>query len=112
MEETTRVLNVLIKTDTVHLEGILSIPKSPSALVLFAHGSGSSRFSPRNLYVSRVFQNASFATLLFDLMTPQEERLDSITGEMKFNLNFLSNRIIGATKWAQEQPEIKGKIYY
>eukprot|EP01132_Coremiostelium_polycephalum_P004580 gene4580-5717_t len=90
--------SVTIKTseNEIYLDGILTIPEDPIGVIIFA---GSSRFSPRNLYVSKVFQSAGFATLLFDLLTPQEERLDSITNEFRTNLLFLANRITDATQW-------------
>ncbi|EFA85229.1 hypothetical protein PPL_02229 [Heterostelium album PN500] len=104
----SRLSNVTIKVDCVTLEGILCIPLNPIGIIVFSHGTGSSRISPSNLYVSKVLNSAGFATLLFDLLTPQEERLDSITGEFRSNLNFLSNRIISTTNWIKENPLLTG----
>src|SRR5215469_737475 len=81
-------------TSNVTLEGNLNIPERPRGLVLFVHGSGSSRFSPRNQYVARVLQEAGFATLLIDLLTPQEEEQDLTTEHVRFNIDLLSERVV------------------
>jgi putative phosphoribosyl transferase len=86
------------------LDGNLTIPDEATALVLFAHGSGSSRHSPRNQFVARTLNNAGLATLLFDLLTPEEEAIDLRTREHRFNIGLLAERLVHATKWAQ-QPE-------
>ena len=86
------------------LDGNLTIPDEATALVLFAHGSGSSRHSPRNQFVARTLNNAGLATLLFDLLTPEEEAIDLRTREHRFNIGSLAERLVHATKWAQ-QPE-------
>jgi dienelactone hydrolase len=83
----------------VALEGELAIPAHAAGLVLFAHGSGSSRHSPRNQYVARVLQRVRMATLLMDLLTSKEEALDSRTAELRFNIELLAQRLIGATEW-------------
>ncbi|EGC30318.1 hypothetical protein DICPUDRAFT_92997 [Dictyostelium purpureum] len=75
--------------------------------MIFVHGVGSSRFSPRNLYLSKFFQSLGFSTLLFDIMTPQEERLNNITGEYKYNVNFISKRIISATQFINSNQKLK-----
>jgi dienelactone hydrolase len=77
-------------------------------LILFAHGSGSSRLSPRNKYVAEVLQDSGFATLLFDLLTAEEERIDASTGELRFNIPFLTERLIAATNWMLRQPGVQG----
>jgi putative phosphoribosyl transferase len=87
------------------LSGSLTIPESSKALVLFAHGSGSSRHSPRNQYVARILNRASLGTLLFDLLTPEEEALDIYTREHRFNIGLLAKRLMHATKWARQQQE-------
>ena len=94
-------------TGSVTLEGNLSIPEQPHGVVLFVHGSGSSRFSPRNQYVARVLQEAGFATLLIDLLTPQEEEQDRSTGHVRFNIDLLSERVVQVTNWLTEQPGIR-----
>ncbi len=79
-------------SSSVTLEGILSIPERSRGVVLFVHGSGSSRFSPRNQYVARMLQEARFATLLIDLLTQEEE--DRYTGRLRFNIDLLSERVV------------------
>jgi dienelactone hydrolase len=89
------------------LSGNLSISKDASALVLFAHGSGSSRHSPRNQFVARTLNEAGLATLLFDLLTHEEEAIDTQTRELRFNINLLAERLVHATKWAKQQPQTR-----
>jgi len=91
---------VFVDVDRVTLEGTLALPKDAQALVLFAHGSGSSRHSPRNQYVARMLQSERIGTLLFDLLTHREESIDQNTGELRFNIPFLAKRLVGATRWA------------
>jgi len=73
------------------------------ALILFVHGSGSSRHSPRNQFVARTLNQAGLSTLLFDLLTPEEESVDLYTREHRFNINLLAERLVHATKWAKQQ---------
>ena len=87
------------------LHGNLNIPENVSALVLFAHGSGSSRHSPRNQFVSRTLNEAGLATLLFDLLTPEEEAIDMQTREHRFNIDLLAMRLGHSTKWAKQQEQ-------
>ena len=87
------------------LPGNLNIPEKASALVLFAHGSGSSRRSPRNQFVARTLNEAGLATLLFDLLTPEEEAIDMQTREHRFNIGLLAVRLGHATKWAKQQEQ-------
>jgi putative phosphoribosyl transferase len=89
------------------LDGNLRIPDSVIALVLFAHGSGSSRHSPRNQFVARTLNDAGLATLLFDLLTPEEEAIDLRTREHRFNIGLLVERLVHATKWAQQQEQTR-----
>ena len=89
------------------LSGNLTIPKNAVALVLFAHGSGSSRHSPRNQFVARTLNNSGLGTLLFDLLTPEEEALDIHTREHRFNIGLLAERLVHATKWARQQEETR-----
>ncbi len=98
---------VVINVDGVTLEGTLSLPKSARGLVLFAHGSGSSRHSPRNRYVAQVLQSQRIATLLFDLLTHHEETVDSFSGEFRFNIPFLAKRLVGATRWVMSSIDIQ-----
>ncbi|PYL23557.1 MAG: hydrolase [Verrucomicrobia bacterium] len=87
------------------LSGNLTIPENAMALVLFAHGSGSSRHSPRNQFVARTLNRADLGTFLFDLLTPEEEAVDVHTREHRFNINLLAERLVHATKWARQQKE-------
>jgi putative phosphoribosyl transferase len=89
------------------LSGNLTIPENAIELVLFAHGSGSSRHSPRNQFVARTLNRAGLGTLLFDLLTPGEEALDIRTREHRFNISLLAERLVHATKWAKEQKETR-----
>ena len=89
------------------LSGNLTIPENAIALVLFAHGSGSSRHSPRNQFVARTLNSAGLGTVLFDLLTPEEEALDIYTREHRFNISLLAERLVNATKWACQQEETR-----
>src|SRR5438067_13013260 len=89
------------------LSGNLTIPENAMALVLFAHGSGSSRHSPRNQFVARTLNRADLGTFLFDLLTPEEEAVDVHTREHRFNINLLAERLVHATKWARQQEETR-----
>lgn len=89
------------------LEGRMTIPQGAKGLVLFAHGSGSSRQSPRNQYVAEVLQENGLATLLFDLLTRKEESVDVYTAELRFDIPFLANRLAGATYWALRNPDTR-----
>jgi putative phosphoribosyl transferase len=88
-----------IPVGNVRVEGTLTLPSGAKGVVLFAHGSGSSRFSPRNQYVAIEFNKAKIGTLLFDLLTHEEEETDIVTAEYRFNIPLLAERLIGATEW-------------
>jgi dienelactone hydrolase len=81
------------------------VPPGAKGLVLFAHGSGSSRHSPRNRYVAGVLQEAGLGTLLVDLLTQQEEQLDARTAHLRFDIGMLAERLAGATDWLARQPD-------
>jgi len=98
---------VSIDLEGATLEGTLVLPKGADGLVLFAHGSGSSRHSPRNRYVAQVLQAHGIATLLFDLLTRREESIDEYSGELRFDIPFLAKRLSGATKWILNSPDTK-----
>jgi putative phosphoribosyl transferase len=98
---------VSIPCEKVKLEGLLHIPKGVRGIVLFAHGSGSSRLSSRNQHVAAVLQKAKFATLLFDLLTPEEEAVDVNTGIYRFDITFLAERLTSATHWVTHNPVLK-----
>jgi len=88
-----------IPVDGITLEGDLTIPEGATAIVLFAHGSGSSRFSPRNRAVASELQSAGFATLLLDLLTVEEEDAEAATRHLRFNIELLATRLGAATDW-------------
>jgi putative phosphoribosyl transferase len=87
------------------LEGNLIIPKAAEGIIVFAHGSGSSRHSPRNQYVAQVLNNAGLATLLTDLLTREEEEVDIKTRQHRFNIDLLSKRLIAVTDWIIQNPD-------
>lgn len=97
-----RLIRVMV--GSAILEGNLGIPAGARGMVLFAHGSGSSRHSPRNRYVAGVLQAGGLATLLIDLLTPDEERLDMRTPHLRFDINLLTNRLASAMTWLVQQP--------
>src|SRR6266481_8807696 len=89
------------------LEANLNLPEKAGGVVLFAHGSGSGRHSPRNRYVARVLNEARLATLLIDLLTPEEEAVDLRTARLRFDIRLLALRLIGATDWLTEHPDTR-----
>lgn len=99
--------SVTMRVDGVVLHGDLQLPPDASGLVLFAHGSGSSRNSPRNRFVADVLVTAGLGTLLFDLLTEDEERIDLRTRELRFNIPLLTARLAAATGWVLEQEELQ-----
>src|ERR1700693_83032 len=88
----------------VMLDGNLTLPEESRAIVLFAHGSGSSRHSPRNRYVARVLNEAKLATLLIDLLTLHEEVVDARTAQLRFDIDLLAERLVDATDWPTPVP--------
>src|SRR5215472_18261190 len=98
---------VQIHAESEVLSGNLTIPDNASALVLFVHGSGSSRHSLRNQFVARTLNDAGLATLLFDLLTPEEEAIDLRTREHRFNVALLAERLLQTTKWAKQQEQTR-----
>jgi dienelactone hydrolase len=96
---------VRVPAGSATLEGNLAIPEAARGVVLFAHGSGSSRRSPRNRYVARLLNDAKLATLLVDLLTPDEEAIDMRTGHLRFDIGLLAERLIDATDWLTELAE-------
>jgi pimeloyl-ACP methyl ester carboxylesterase len=91
----------------VTLEGNLSLPKGARGVVLFAHGSGSSRHSPRNRLVAGLLNEAKLATLLVDLLTPSEEAIDLQTAQLRFDIPLLAKRLVGATDWLARHPDTR-----
>ena len=98
---------VSLAVEKTTLKGFLAIPPGARQIVLFAHGSGSSRHSPRNRFVAETLQARGIATLLFDLLTPGEEAVDDVTAELRFNIPFLAERLMGATRWVTAFPATK-----
>ncbi|MHB0876753.1 MAG: dienelactone hydrolase family protein [Anaerolineae bacterium] len=90
---------VTVTTGSVQLEGNLALPDGAGGVVLFAHGSGSSRHSPRNRYVAAELQGAGLGTLLIDLLTAREEAIDARTRHLRFDIDLLASRLVGATDW-------------
>jgi putative phosphoribosyl transferase len=103
-------MDVKIPIDDIHLNGILQIPKNVISIVLFAHGSGSGRFSIRNQHVAKILNNTDVATLLFDLLTQSEEEIDEITREHRFNIALLASRLMAVTDWLSQQQKTQNLI--
>jgi dienelactone hydrolase len=99
---------VSVTAGPVTLAGDLVLPPAASGVVAFAHGSGSSRHSPRNRAVAEVLQDAGLGTLLMDLLTAGEERIDMVTAELRFDIPLLGGRVTAAVDWLHERPETRG----
>lgn len=97
---------VAIPINRVTLHGTLGLPPGATAVVLFAHGSGSSRSSVRNRFVAGELNAAGFATLLFDLLTEEEERVDAQTAHLRFDIGLLAERLVAATDWVVQHPAL------
>jgi dienelactone hydrolase len=112
MDRTTREVGeeslVRVGPEPATLEGNLGVPEGARGVVLFAHGSGSGRHSPRNRFVARRLREAGLATLLIDLLTAEEEAVDRYTGHLRFDIGLLADRLIRATDWLAEQPTTEG----
>src|SRR3954471_14495054 len=96
--------SVHVNAGSVVLEGGLAVPDHPRGVVLFAHGSGSGRRSPRNQFVAQELQSAGLATLLIDLLTEEEEQAERYTQHLRFDIGLLAGRLIGATDWLGTEP--------
>ncbi|MDF1523636.1 MAG: hypothetical protein P1P87_12585, partial [Trueperaceae bacterium] len=90
------------------LQGDLSLPEGATGVVLFAHGSGSGRHSPRNRFVARGLNDGGLATLLIDLLTEEEERIDAVTGHLRFDIDLLAHRLDEAIAWLAAEPDTAG----
>ena len=95
-------------SEGIALHGDLAVPPTPAGVVVFAHGSGSSRHSPRNRQVAAELQRRGLATLLVDLLTRQEERSDLRTGHLRFDIGLLARRLAQAARWTSDRPELAG----
>tara|TARA_R110002096_G_scaffold432240_1_gene648596 strand:- start:3894 stop:4601 length:708 start_codon:yes stop_codon:yes gene_type:complete len=108
-----RDMHVEIPLEKVTLEGRLTIPRDAHGIVIFAHGSGSSRFSSRNWFVAEILHEHNIATLLTDLLTAEEEEIDLQTRHLRFDIPMLANRLVEIAGWAKDEPKTKNlKIGY
>jgi dienelactone hydrolase len=98
---------ILIRINGKSIFGNLKIPEKAKGLIIFAHGSGSSRFSTRNNYVAGILNKNNLGTLLFDLLTAEEEKIDNYTAEYRFNIELLAKRLIDVTDWLIKEPSLK-----
>jgi putative phosphoribosyl transferase len=101
----TPMTTIYVPAGGARLAGELTVPQHATGLVLFAHGSGSSRFSTRNHFVARVLEQQGLATLLIDLLTPEEEALDQRTGHLRFDIPMLATRLVAMIDWLKRQPD-------
>lgn len=104
-----QAIEVTIPAGAIRLNGELVIPPEAKGIVLFAHGSGSSRHSRRNQFVARALREAGVGTLLFDLLTAEEEEMERRTRHLRFNIPLLANRLVEATRWLDAQTS-KGRF--
>jgi dienelactone hydrolase len=104
-QTTAEERQVNVSAGSVKLDGSLVLPEDTRAVVLFVHGSGSSRYSPRNQYVARLLNDGKLATLLIDLLTPEEEALDARTAHLRFDIGLLAERVVAATDWLDQYPD-------
>jgi dienelactone hydrolase len=100
---------VEVTAGSVTLQGDLALVEPVRGIVLFAHGSGSSRHSPRNRFVARALRDAGLGTMLIDLLTAEEEAVDAHTARLRFDIELLAQRLIGATDWLRSQPETRNQ---
>src|SRR5262245_75180 len=108
-KQARRERTVRIPIGSVVHEGTLGLLQDALGIVVFAHGSGSSRHSPRNRFVAQVLRNAGLATLLLDLLTPEEEAVDRNTAHLRFDIPLLATRLAGATDWVSRRPATSGR---
>jgi len=107
MVEQPQGRQVRVIAGAVELEGVLALPERPHGVVVFVHGSGSGRFSPRNQEVAQVVAGRGLATLLFDLLTPEEAELDLHSRRLRFDVDLLSSRVVDALTWIGRQPDTR-----
>src|SRR5918911_793006 len=106
-ERNVAVREAKIPSGETLLEGELSVPVGAGGVVLFAHGSGSSRHSPRNQFVARTIREAGAGTLLFDLLTREEEAVDIYTRHLRFDISLLARRLVDATNWVRGEADLR-----
>lgn len=111
MAQTIQPLAIDIHCEDAVLAGDLQLIKLSPGLVIFAHGSGSSRFSPRNRYVAHELNQAGLSTLLFDLLTTDEENIDQYSREYRFNIQLLTERLVGTTRWLAKYEQTQNLKY-
>jgi putative phosphoribosyl transferase len=97
-----------VKVQAAGLEGELNVPAAATCVVIFAHGSGSSRHSPRNRYVANFLNHGGLATLLIDLLNADEQAADLETTQLRFDIPFLAGRLVAITQWLRQQPQVTG----
>jgi len=107
MPRTVISRNIKIESAGAGIFGDLSVPFGAQCAVIFSHGSGSGRFSPRNRLVAEYLNRAGIATLLIDLLTKEEDEKDNLTGEFRFDIGLLTERLLGATYWLKDNPSTK-----
>jgi dienelactone hydrolase len=103
----TRAQSITIHDDSSVFHGDISVPDKAKGIVLFAHGSGSSRFSPRNQHVAAILQERKLATLLLDLLTREEDKIDEYTRQFRFDIGLLTRRLVTASDWVVNQDQLK-----
>ncbi len=108
LDDGTLRSTVMVDAGSVALDAELAVPADPRGIVVFAHGSGSSRFSPRNAWVADFLNRAGLATLLLDLLSAAEERRDRVTSELRFDIPLLADRLVGAAGWLQTRRDVAG----
>jgi len=104
---TVEPISCMVPADGVTLPADVFLPEGARGMVIFAHGSGSSRHSPRNRFVAEALKRAGLATMLIDLLTEQEEMIDERTAELRFNIPLLGRRLVAITDWVMEQPRFE-----
>jgi dienelactone hydrolase len=103
-----RAGEITVNAGGAALEGSIALPEKSAGIVVFAHGSGSSRLSPRNRRVAAFLNAGGLGTLLFDLLTTEESRIDERTGELRFDIELLGRRLVGALDWLAQRPDVRG----
>lgn len=103
----TQDVTISLQPENVRLSGILTVPEAASKIIVFAHGSGSGRLSPRNQYVASVLNKEGIATLLLDLLTPEEDLIDESTRSFRFDIPLLAKRLMETCRWIEKNPELQ-----